>query len=110
MLIMNLSICNSSNTATSAAATGTGCGVDTINYVLGITKAYATRVVGLSNRINKETGELLGKEEMNLNGYKQKKRCGWFDEFSLDRQLNLNKRYSINEIDVLDEFPEIKNV
>ena len=34
----------SSNTVASSAATGTGCGPDTINYVLGITKAYTTRV------------------------------------------------------------------
>ena len=34
----------SSNTVASSAATGTGCGVNTINYVLGITKAYTTRV------------------------------------------------------------------
>ena len=35
----------SSNTVASAAATGSGCGLSTINYVLGITKAYTTRVV-----------------------------------------------------------------
>ena len=52
----------SSNTVASSAATGTGCGVNTINYVLGITKAYTTRVGEgpFPTELKDEIGEILG--------------------------------------------------
>ena len=52
----------SSNTVASSAATGTGCGVDTINYVLGITKAATTRVGEgpFPTELKDEIGEVLG--------------------------------------------------
>ena len=52
----------SSNTVASSAATGTGCGMSTINYVLGITKAYTTRVGEgpFPTELKDKTGELLG--------------------------------------------------
>ena len=58
----------SSNTVASSAATGTGCGPNSINYVLGITKAYTTRVGEgpFPTELLDQTGELLGQEEKNL--------------------------------------------
>ena len=58
----------SSNTVASNAATGTGCGPNSINYVLGITKAYTTRVGEgpFPTELIDEIGELLGKEVKNL--------------------------------------------
>ena len=58
----------SSNTVASAAATGSGCGPNSINYVLGITKAYTTRVGEgpFPTELKNEIGEKLGKEEKNL--------------------------------------------
>ena len=54
----------SSNTVASSAATGTGCGVNTINYVLGITKAYTTRVGEgpFPTELKDEIGEVLGNQ------------------------------------------------
>ena len=58
----------SSNTVASAAATGTGCGLGTINYVLGITKAYTTRVGSgpFPTELVDEIGETLGNRGKNL--------------------------------------------
>ena len=58
----------SSNTVPAMAATGTGCGPETINYVLGITKAYTTRVGSgpFPTELTDKIGDSLGKEEKNL--------------------------------------------
>ena len=72
----------SSNTVASSAATGSGCGINTINYILGITKAYTTRVgegpfpTELKNEIGEKLGE-RGKEFGTVTS--RKRRCGWFD-------------------------------
>ena len=72
----------SSNTVASAAATGSGCGPGAINYVLGITKAYTTRVgegpfpTELTDNIGEELGT-RGKEFGTVTS--RKRRCGWFD-------------------------------
>ena len=58
----------SSNTVPATAATGSGSGPDKIGYVLGITKAYTTRVGSgpFPTELKDKIGESLGKEEMNL--------------------------------------------
>ena len=58
----------SSNTVASSAATGTGCGLNIINYVLGITKAYTTRVGEgpFPTELKDDVGELLGSREKSL--------------------------------------------
>ena len=58
----------SSNTVASSAATGTGCGPNSINYVLGITKAHTTRVGEgpFPTELVDKIGELLGTEVKNL--------------------------------------------
>ena len=72
----------SSNTVASSAATGSGCGPNSINYVLGITKAYTTRVgegpfpTELKDKIGEQLG-LRGKEFGTVTS--RKRRCGWFD-------------------------------
>jgi adenylosuccinate synthase len=72
----------SSNTVPAMAATGTGCGPDTIGYVLGITKAYTTRVGSgpFPTELTDDIGELLGKRGHEFGTVTaRKRRCGWFD-------------------------------
>ena len=72
----------SSNTVASNAATGTGCGPNSINYVLGITKAYTTRVGEgpFPTELSDEIGELLGTRGKEFGTVtNRKRRCGWFD-------------------------------
>ena len=71
-----------SNTVASSAATGTGCGVDTINYVLGITKAYTTRVGEgpFPTELKDKIGKFLGTKGNEFGTVtSRKRRCGWFD-------------------------------
>ena len=103
----------SSNTVASAAATGTGCGVDTINYVLGITKAYTTRVGSgpFPTELTEETGELLGKRGNEFGTVtSRKRRCGWFDGVLVRQTIKISgiNGIALTKLDVLDEFPEIK--
>ena len=105
----------SSNTVASAAATGTGCGVDTINYVLGITKAYTTRVGSgpFPTELTEETGELLGKRGNEFGTVtSRKRRCGWFDGVLVRQTIKISgiNGIALTKLDVLDEFPEIKCV
>ena len=65
----------SSNTVPAMAATGSGLGPDKINYVLGITKAYTTRVGSgpFPTELKNKIGESLGKKEKNLEQLQQEK-------------------------------------
>ena len=72
----------SSNTVAGTAAAGSGMGVGAVNYVLGITKAYTTRVGSgpFPTELTDEIGETLGergREFGTVTG--RKRRCGWFD-------------------------------
>ncbi len=103
----------SSNTVASSAATGTGCGPDTINYVLGITKAYTTRVGEgpFPTELKDKTGELLstkGKEFGTVTN--RKRRCGWFDGVLVRQTVKISGIHGIalTKLDVLDELDEIK--
>ena len=103
----------SSNTVASMAATGTGCGLNTINYVLGITKAYTTRVgsgpfpTELSNKIGNLLGE-KGKEFGTVTS--RKRRCGWFDGVLVRQTIKISgiNGIALTKLDVLDSFDEIK--
>ena len=103
----------SSNTVASSAATGTGCGVDTINYVLGITKAYTTRVgegpfpTELKDKIGKFLGT-KGKEFGTVTS--RKRRCGWFDGVLVRQTIKISgiNGIALTKLDVLDELDEIK--
>ena len=103
----------SSNTVASSAATGSGCGPDTINYVLGITKAYTTRVgegpfpTELKDKIGLEIG-LRGKEFGTVTN--RKRRCGWFDGVLVRQSIKISgiKGIALTKLDVLDKLDEIK--
>ncbi len=103
----------SSNTVASAAATGTGCGLDTINYVLGITKAYTTRVGEgpFPNELKDNTGELLGQKGKEFGTVtSRKRRCGWFDGVLVRQTIKISgiNGIALTKLDVLDELNEIK--
>ena len=103
----------SSNTVASSAATGTGCGPNTINYVLGITKSYTTRVgegpfpTELTNSIGKHLGT-KGKEFGTVTS--RKRRCGWFDGVLVRQTIKISgiNGIALTKLDVLDELEEIK--
>ena len=103
----------SSNVIAGQAATGTGIGPGAIDYVLGITKAYTTRVgegpfpTELDDADGQQLGE-RGHEFGTTTG--RKRRCGWFDA-CLVRQTcatSAVKGISLTKLDVLDGFDELK--
>ena len=103
----------SSNTVASQAATGSGIGPTLIHNVLGITKAYTTRVGNgpFPTEQNNNTGELLGKighEFGVVTG--RKRRCGWFDAVMVSYAIKLSgvNGIALTKLDVLDTFKEIK--
>ena len=103
----------SSNCIAGAAAAGAGVGPQTLNYVLGITKAYATRVGSgpFPTEVWDETGARLasvGKEFGSVTG--RPRRCGWFDGAALKRSVRLNgiSGLCITKLDVLDGLPVLK--
>ena len=103
----------SSNTVASSAATGTGCGVNTINYVLGITKAYTTRVGEgpFPTELKDDIGETLGKRGKEFGTVtSRKRRCGWFDGVLVRQTIKISgiNGIALTKLDVLDELDEIK--
>ena len=103
----------SSNTVASAAATGTGCGPNTINYVLGITKAYTTRVGEgpFPTELRDNIGELLGSRGKEFGTVtSRKRRCGWFDGVLVRQTIKISgiDGIALTKLDVLDELDEIK--
>ena len=103
----------SSNTVAASAATGSGCGPNSINYVLGITKAYTTRVgegpfpTELSNEIGEKLGT-KGKEFGTVTS--RKRRCGWLDGVLVRQAIKISgiDGIALTKLDVLDELDEIK--
>ena len=103
----------SSNTVASSAATGSGCGPDSIHYVLGITKAYTTRVGEgpFPTELQDEIGELLGKRGNEFGTVtSRKRRCGWFDGILVRQTIKVSgiNGIALTKLDVLDELSEIK--
>ena len=103
----------SSNTVASAAATGTGCGPNTINYVLGITKAYTTRVGEgpFPTELKDSIGEHLGTKGKEFGTVtSRKRRCGWFDGVLVRQTIKISgiDGIALTKLDVLDELDEIK--
>ena len=103
----------SSNTVASTAATGSGCGPDTIKYVLGITKAYTTRVGEgpFPTELKNNIGELLGKRGKEFGTVtSRKRRCGWFDGVLVRQTIKISgiNGIALTKLDVLDKFDEIK--
>ena len=103
----------SSNTVASSAATGTGCGLNTINYVLGITKAYTTRVGEgpFPTELKDTVGEILGTRGKEFGTVtSRKRRCGWFDGVLVRQTIKISgiNGIALTKLDVLDELDEIK--
>ena len=103
----------SSNTVPAMAATGTGCGPDTIGYILGITKAYTTRVGSgpFPTELIDKVGESLGKRGKEFGTVTaRKRRCGWFDGVLVRQTIKMSgiTGIALTKLDVLDEFDEIK--
>jgi adenylosuccinate synthase len=103
----------SSNTVAGQAATGSGLGPRAVNYVLGIVKAYTTRVgegpfpTELSDDIGQKLGE-RGHEFGTVTG--RKRRCGWFDAALVRQSLRIAgvDGIALTKLDVLDTFEELK--
>ncbi len=103
----------SSNTVASSAATGTGCGLSTINYVLGITKSYTTRVGAgpFPTELTDSIGEHLGTRGKEFGTVtSRKRRCGWFDGVLVRQTIKISgiNGIALTKLDVLDELNEIK--
>ncbi len=111
----------SSNTTSGGAVTGSGVGVRDIDYVLGIVKAYTTRVGGgpfpteLDYDVTSDEGDPVGRE-LCSRGHEfgattgRQRRCGWLDLVILNRSFKLNAVSGIclTKLDVLDDLDLIK--
>ncbi|WEX10010.1 adenylosuccinate synthase [Chelativorans sp. AA-79] len=103
----------SSNTVAGQAATGSGLGPGAVDYVLGITKAYTTRVGEgpFPTEQDNEVGDFLGTrghEFGTVTG--RKRRCGWFDAVLVRQAVVANgmNGIALTKLDVLDGLDEIK--
>ena len=107
----------SSNCVAGQASAGAGVGPSMLHYVLGITKAYCTRVGGgpFPSELDIETVgapgyqmSQVGREFGTVTG--RKRRCGWFDIPALKRSIQINgvTGLCITKLDVLDGMPELK--
>lgn len=103
----------SSNCVAGSAATGAGISPRMINHVLGIAKAYTTRVGSgpFPTELNDEIGQGLasrGNEFGSVTG--RARRCGWFDAAALKRAVQINgvTGLCITKLDVMDKIEEIK--
>ena len=111
----------SSNTTSGGAVTGSGIGVRDIDYVLGIVKAYTTRVGGgpfpteLDYDVTSDEGDPVGRE-LCSRGHEfgattgRQRRCGWLDLVILNRSFKLNAVSGIclTKLDVLDDLDFIR--
>ncbi len=103
----------SSNTAAGQAAAGAGVGPSAVGYVLGIVKAYTTRVgsgpfpTELEDEVGQHLG-VVGKEFGVVTG--RKRRCGWFDAVLVRQTIAINgiQGMALTKLDVLDGLPELK--
>jgi adenylosuccinate synthase len=103
----------SSNTTAGGAACGSGVGPCDIDYVLGIVKAYTTRVGGgpFPTELFDDYGEHLGVKGHEFGATTgRKRRCGWLDTVALRRSLQINSvtGMCITKLDVLDGLDSVK--
>jgi adenylosuccinate synthase len=103
----------SSNTVAAAAATGSGLGPRAIGYVLGIAKAYTTRVGGgpFPTELDDEVGRLIGRRgaEFGTNTGRPR-RCGWFDAVLTRQTVKTSgiDGVALTKLDILDGFETLK--
>ena len=103
----------SSNTLAGMAATGTGMGPGAVDFVLGIVKAYTTRVgegpfpAELDDAVGERLGQ-RGREFGTVTG--RKRRCGWFDAVLVRQTCTTSgvQGIALTKLDVLDGFDELK--
>lgn len=103
----------SSNTTAGGVATGAGFGPCYLDYVLGIVKAYTTRVGSgpFPTELDCEVGEHLGVKGHEFGATTgRKRRCGWFDAVAVRRAVQLNSisGFCLTKLDVLDGLNEVK--
>lgn len=103
----------SSNTTAGGSATGAGVGPCHIDYVLGITKAYATRVGGgpFPSELFDDTGKYLAEKGMEKGATTGRdRRCGWLDMVALNRACWINSitGLCLTKLDVLDGLETIR--
>tara|TARA_R110000868_G_scaffold92100_4_gene255438 strand:- start:187759 stop:189054 length:1296 start_codon:yes stop_codon:yes gene_type:complete len=103
----------SSNTVSGQAAAGSGMGPSAVGYVLGITKAYTTRVGEgpFPSELFDADGERLGERGHEFGVVTgRKRRCGWFDAALVRQSVKVNgiTGIALTKLDVLDGFDEIK--
>jgi adenylosuccinate synthase len=103
----------SSNTVSAQAATGSGLGPSAIGYVLGICKAYTTRVGEgpFPTEQNNETGKRIGERGREFGTVTGRpRRCGWFDAVLVRQTVRLSgiDGLALTKLDVLDGFDELK--
>ncbi|MEX6507332.1 adenylosuccinate synthase [Jiella sp. M17.18] len=105
----------SSNTVAGQAAAGSGLGPGSVGFVLGITKAYTTRVGEgpFPSEQTNEIGQFLGEKGHEFGTVTgRKRRCGWFDAVLVRQAVAINGIHglALTKLDVLDGLEEIKIV
>ncbi len=103
----------SSNTLAGQVSVGAGVGPGAVGYVLGITKAYTTRVGAgpFPSELEDETGQLLGERGHEFGTVTGRaRRCGWFDAALVRQAVKTGgiDGIALTKLDVLDGLPEIK--
>jgi adenylosuccinate synthase len=103
----------SSNTVAGQASAGSGVGPGAINYVLGIVKAYVTRVGEgpFPSEQDNETGRKIGERGVEFGTVTgRRRRCGWFDAVLARQAVTVGgiDGIALTKLDVLDGFPELK--
>ncbi|MFT3811427.1 MAG: adenylosuccinate synthase [Micropepsaceae bacterium] len=103
----------SSNCVAGQAAAGSGIGPNAVGYVLGICKAYTTRVGEgpFPTELLDATGELIGQKGHEFGVVTgRKRRCGWFDSTLVRQTVQTGgiRGIALTKLDVLDGFPEIR--
>ena len=103
----------SSNTTSGAAAAGSGVGPCDLEYILGIVKAYTTRVGAgpFPTELDDASGNHMGERGHEFGATTgRKRRCGWLDMVSLNRSLKINSvtGLCITKLDVLDGLETLK--
>ena len=103
----------SSNTVAATAASGSGMAPSSIGFVLGIAKAYSTRVGSgpFPTELHDETGQLLGDRGAEFGTVTgRRRRCGWFDAALVRQAVKVGGIHglALTKLDVLDGLPELK--
>ncbi len=103
----------SSNCTAGGASTGTGMGPSSMHYVLGITKAYTTRVGSgpFPTELFDDVGKYLGEKGHEFGATTGRaRRCGWFDAAALKRSIQINgiSGLCVTKLDVLDGLETLR--